>query len=113
MICLIEKENPNKRAYLSIGQASKDSLQPGARTFGLADVWIILRIYLTSVVSSLITQMMWMTVRNKNQSKLWAKGHMGHASAKKAADAEGSGKEGLENISERSNKTRFIWKISY
>lgn len=49
MICLIEKENPNKWAYLSIGQASKDSLQPGVRTFGSAAGWIILWIYLTSV----------------------------------------------------------------
>lgn len=50
MICLIKKENPDKWAYLNIGQASKDFLQPGAHTFGLADVWRILRIYLTSML---------------------------------------------------------------
>lgn len=41
--------------------------------------------------------MMLMTVRCKNQRKLWAKGHTGH---------EGSGK-GLEHSSERSNQNKF------
>lgn len=59
------------------------------------------------MVSALIAQMMWMTVRCKHQGKLSAKGHMGHESTKKATDAEGSGKEGLQHISERSNKNKF------
>lgn len=32
---------------------------------------------------------------------------MDHESTKKVTDAEGSGKEGLQHISERSNKNKF------